>query len=676
MQYFSTKHKVLVIRLLMLVALLPVLVFQLPTESFGKDLTKKEASSYRAAFKAAQAGQWRQAERFAARAKNPLLGKAISWLRHTSPGSGSDFAAIDTFSMSNPEWPRQNELRRQAEETMRNILSDDAAIAWFMKNPPLTATGAARYAQALIAKGRKDEATALIRKTWRTKNINRTQAREFRRRFRKLLRLDDHIARLDRLIWDQRVSAARRQMRRVGRDQQHLAQARIQLMLRTGGVDGAIARVPETLRQDPGLVYERLRWRRRKGFSDSAIELLRTPPTQIERPRKWWFERAILARRALRAGDITLAYRLASEHKQTKGAPFAEAEWLAGWIALRYLGDHNVARRHFQRLYNKVRYPISRARGAYWIGRAIEADIENVENRNVKATAWYQAAAKFPTTFYGQLAIDRLRQAPKIRPPDEPKPNAAQIQAFENSELVQLTRMLAELGQDRLSKAFISRLSGLAKGPTEWALVAKLAVEIGRHDLAIKVAKLASRRGVELTIAGYPKLTVSRKFKVEPALFHAVVRQESAFDPKAISSAGARGLMQLMPATARYVARQLNIRHSKSKLTTDPIHNLRLGSAYLHRLRENYDGSLILTLAAYNAGPGNVQRWVRQNGDPRDFSTLDAIDWIEAIPVPETRNYVQRVLENLTIYGYRFEDSFLPEMIIDAMIGSDRVDYP
>ncbi len=676
MQYFYTKYKILVTRVPYLLAIAVALISYDPSAGFSKTLTKKDAANYRAAFKSAKSGNWRQAERLAARAENPLPGKALTWLKYKSPGSNVKFATIDSFLAANPDWPHQFELRRRAEETMQNVLSDNAAIVWFQKNPPLTAPGAIRYAQALLAEGRTVEGTKIVRETWRETRMSRGQERDFRRRFRKLLRNEDHIERLDHLIWDQRVTAARRQMRRVTRDQQHLAQARIQLMLRTGGVDGAIARVPEVLRQDPGLVYERLRWRRRKGFSDSAIELLSSPQPQMERPGKWWLERAILSRRALRAGDITLAYRLAREHGQSGGAPFAEAEWLAGWIALRFLGDHDIAREHFKRLFNKVRYPISRARGAYWTGRAIEENFTDNPDRTAKAAIWYKSATKFPTTFYGQLAIDRLRQYIAPPPPKEPKPTAAEIRAFEKRELVQLTRLLFELGQNRLLKTFITQLSKQAEKPADWALTAKLATEIGRQDWAITVAKQASRHGIELTVTGYPTLTVPRKTKVEPALIHAVIRQESAFDPKAISSAGARGLMQLMPATAQLVARQLNVRHSKQKLIADPNHNLRLGSAYLHRLRNNYDGSLILTLAAYNAGPGNVQRWVRANGDPRDLSTLDAIDWIEAIPISETRNYVQRVLENLTIYGYRFDKSFMPEMIIDAMIGTEMVDYP
>lgn len=651
------------------------LVALVPASTYAQSLSKKDTALYKIAFKAAKSGDWKQADRIGKRATSPLLSKLLVWQRYTVANNGASFGQIDEFLRDNPDWPNQTALRRRAEEVMKNALSDDEALAWFADEQPLTATGASRYGRALQAKGRHAEATAYVRSAWRNLNMPRSDARDFYRHFRKLLRKQDHIDRLDRLIWDQQIGAARRQMRRVGRGHQFLAQARIQLMLRSGGVDHAIARVPATLQDHPGLVYERLRWRRRKGFTDRAIELLRDPPAVSARPSKWWLERMILSRRALREGDVTLAYRLARDHKQTEGASYAEAEWLAGWIALRFLRDQDIALAHFSRLYKNVRYPVSRARGAYWTARAIEESALDIVERNEAAGRWYRNAARHTTTFYGQLSIDRLREQQKTQPPAEPRPTATQIRAFEAQELVRATRLMAAMGQKRLVKSFILHLAKQAKRPAEWVLVAGLATDIDREDLAIRVAKLAIRQGIALTVAGYPKLTLKRIFSVEPALMHAVIRQESGFDSKAISRAGARGLMQLMSATAKQVARKLKLRHTKQKLISDPVHNLRLGSAYLEHLRNNYDGSLILTLAAYNAGPGNVNRWIKLNGDPRNFSTLDAIDWIEAIPVSETRNYVQRVLENLTIYGYRFEDSFLPEQIVDAMIGSDMVDY-
>jgi soluble lytic murein transglycosylase len=672
MQYFSQNYKTLLISAL-LCGLIGISC-ALPS-AFGNTLSKTDVARYQAALKSADTQKWNTVKRATVRSKDPLISKMLTWLRNKSSGSGAKFAEIDSFLSKNPDWPHQYELRRRAETSMQGALSDYDAVVWFKRNPPLTIAGIARYARAMIAKGRSAEANAFVRQAWRDQTMNRAEEREFRKQFRKRLRTEDHIARLDRLIWDQRVGSARRQIRRVDRDHQHLALARLQLMHRAGGVDGAIARVPEHLRDHPGLVYERLRWRRRKGLSDSAVELLQNPPDTMKRPKKWWFERAVLSRRALREGNVTLAYRLARDHGQTDGAPHAEAEWLAGWIALRYLGDHKIALQHFKKLYYKVRYPVSRARGAYWAGRAVVAGTD-LSTRNSKASTWYRLAAQYPTTFYGQLAIDRLRQPASVQLPLEPNPLKEKVAEFESRELVKLTRLIAQLGHRKLLKDFILHLSKTSKDPIEWALVAKLANEVGRNDLAINVAKSAIQQGVVLTATGYPKLPTSGSFAVSPALMHAVIRQESAFNPNAISSAGARGLMQLMPATARLVAKRLKVRHTKQRLLSDPTHNMKLGSAYLGRLKNNYDGSLILTLAAYNAGPGNVRRWVRMNGDPRDFLTFDAIDWIEAIPIPETRNYVQRVLENWTIYGYRFEDSFLPGMITNAMIGADTVDYP
>lgn len=634
-------------------------------------LGESDIAVYRAAFTSAQAGNWRQAAARAAKAKQKLPGKALSWLRYKTPGSGARFERIAAFIDSNPGWPRPMELRRRAEEAMPDTLPRGEVLAWFKRHPALTAPGSTRHARALIATGQHGRATKFLRTAWIDLNMSAREGRAFRREFRKYLRAEDHAARLERLIWDQRIGAARRQMRRVGRDRRNLARARLMLMQRSGGVDGAIARVPEFMRDDAGLIYERLRWRRRKGFTDSAIELLDRPPTQLLRPGKWWYERAVLARRTLRNGEITRAYRLARDHRQTAGAPFAEAEWLAGWIALRFLGDAEIALEHFTRLYDKVRYPISRARGAYWAGRAAEMGGGESRTRSQK---WYGAAAEHPTTFYGQLAQDRLLGGTEPRP--GPVPSQSQREAFEKRERVRLVRMLAALENRDLVETFFESLMRDAGHEADWTLIANLAAEIGRQDLSVRAAKRAVRAGVVLPEAGYPALAVSLGAVPDPALVLAVIRQESAFDATAISRAGARGLMQLMPATARSMARRLKIRYSRQRLTADPEHNVSLGSAYLARLIRSYDGSIVLALAAYNAGPNRVKRWLRANGDPRATSVQDAIDWVESIPIAETRNYVQRVLENVPIYGYRLQDRFVPARIADALTGSDRTVRP
>jgi soluble lytic murein transglycosylase len=634
-------------------------------------LSESDIAAYRAAFASAQAGNWRLASEQAATAQHKLPNKVLSWLRYKTPRSGARFEDIAAFITSNTGWPGLWSLRRRAEEAMRDTRPNRDVLAWFQRYPALTAPGSTRYAQALIATGQRQRATKFLRAAWIGLNMSAREGRAFRREFRKYLRAGDHAARLDRLIWDQRVGAARRQMQRVGRDRRNLAQARLMLMRRTGGVDGAIARVPESMRGDTGLIYERLRWRRRKGFTDSAIELLRNSPERLQRPRKWWYERAILARRALRGGDITRAYRLARDHRQTTGTAFAEAEWLAGWIALRFLDEADIALGHFTRLYNKARYPISRARGAYWAGRAAETSDNAMPD---PARNWYRLAARHLTTFYGQLAQNRLLGV--IEPQPEPVPDQSQRIAFEKRERVRLVRMLSALKLRNLVKIFIGSLMRDTGHRENWILVARLADELGRSDLSVLTAKRAVRDGVFLSKAGYPALPNSFAAGPDSALIHALIRQESAFDAEAISRSGARGLMQLMPATAKRVAQQLKIRYSRQRLTADPKHNIDLGSAYLAQLMRRYDGSIVLALAAYNAGPARVNRWLRANGDPRTTSVRDAIDWVEAIPFAETRNYVQRVLENVPIYGYRLQGRFVPARVADALTGSDRTDIP
>ncbi|MEX2616606.1 MAG: lytic transglycosylase domain-containing protein [Alphaproteobacteria bacterium] len=637
----------------------------------ASELGPADRAAYRDAFRDAARGDWVSAIRHAAKAREKLPGKALNWLYFKEAESGVGFAEIAAFVAANPDWPHIYRLRRRAEEAMADTDPRDAILGWFTRFPPITAPGSARYARALIATGQSEKAASFVRDAWISLNMTPLEERGFRSDFSDILRHDDHIARLDRLIWDRQVSAAQRQMRHVSEGYRNLAEARLMLMQRKGGVDSAIARIPDALRNDPGLVFERLRWRRLKNLTESAIELLGNPSAEVGRPNLWWGERVYLAREALNNGDITLAYRLARDHGPIDGAALAEAEWLAGWIALRFLNDSEIALKHFTTLYENVRYPISRARGAYWAGRAAEAT--GIHAR-AAAQQWYGAAATHFTTYYGQLALSRLVTRPA--PVWEPESKKQDIQAFHNREIVRLTRMLAELEQDNLVEAFLEKLMVDAKSGSEWTLVAQFAIAVGRQDMSVRVAKQAIRDGIVLTETGYPALPTPLDIPANPALVHAVIRQESAFDTGATSSAGARGLMQLMPATARGLARQLNVSHSHQRLTTDPAHNLTLGSTYLAQLIEKFDGSIVLALASYNAGPSRVYRWLSEYGDPRDGSIHAAVDWVESIPYPETRNYVQRVLENLPIYDYRLQEEFDPARIVEALTGSNRVSVP
>jgi soluble lytic murein transglycosylase len=331
------------------------------------------------------------------------------------------------------------------------------------------------------------------------------------------------------------------------------------------------------------------------------------------------------------------------------GAPRhrTQAEFLAGWLALRFLDRPEDASRHFRALYENVSTPISLSRGAYWAGRAAEA-----LRRPEEAAQWYGLAAQHVTTFYGQLAAERLSPGGLLVMPAEPEPDAETAAAFAGRELVRIARMLNRISPEGDREGpFVRRLGLDAATAEEHVLTSRLALDLARPDLAVWAGKQGVQNAV-IAAAGYPVIDMPRSGNPDPALVHALIRQESTFDRRAVSPAGARGLMQLMPGTAQEVARKLGITHSNVRLTDDPEYNVTLGSWYIQNLLERFNGSYVLAIAAYNAGPARVQGWLRQFGDPR-AEGIDPVDWIELIPIYETRNYVQRVLEGMYVYRAR-----------------------
>ncbi len=633
-----------------------VVILPWATAARADVLTPADARVAKAAFKAIDRDNWKRVRRLTAGIKDPLVVKIIRWLDFTRPKTDASFRDIADFMAENPDWPYHKALQRRAEEAMDAKTPTGDVLSWFRTREPVTVDGQFRHGAALMAAGEKEKARAVLRKSWIDGNFGKRQERHFYKRYRALLTGEDHLRRLDRLLWEGRYWPVRRMLRKVEPRQRALAKARLVLRSRLGNVDGAIARVPADLKDHPGLVYERLRWRRRKGRYDSARELLIDLPHDLVHPEKWWTERSILVRRALEKGYISDAYVMAREHGLRDGGDFAEAEWLAGWIALRFLEEGKDALDHFAAMFGAVKYPVSRARGAYWAGRAADA-MDEPE----LADSWYRTAARHPTTYYGQLAAVRLRPGRGLDLPPEPQPDAAEVDAFEAHELVRVVRILSQLDKRDALRPFVLGLGNAKKTPGWRAMTAALARAHGRPDLAIAVAKKAGRAGRTLVQAAYPVLKPavfaggSGNSAVEAPLVLAMIRQESAFNPKATSGSGARGLMQLLPHTAYRLARNLKVPYSRSRLISDSRYNLRLGQAYIAGLVKKYDGSYVLALAAYNAGPPQTNKWMRVNGDPRDES-VDVIDWIEMIPFDETRNYIQRVLENLQVYRRRLAD--------------------
>jgi soluble lytic murein transglycosylase len=615
----------------------------LSAPSGAASLPPDELRQARLAYQAAEAGDYVRAQ--AAAGRDAALSKLVRWMELRRTGSRASFAEITQFAAAHPDWPGRNSLRLRAEEAMPADMPDAQVIAWFEKTPPVGA-GRLRLAEAYARTGRAAKAAELVREAWIATETDAAQERAFAARYAEILRPQDHWERLDRLLWDGKTAAAQRMLPRVDAGRKALAEARIRLQSGAPAGDSTVRSVPANLQNDPGLLYDATKWRRIRDMNAEVRAVLLKPPANLVRPDPWWREVEYQARLALRDGDISLAYKLVTTHKPGEGKIQPDAEFLAGFIALRFLEDHKTALRHFHRLYDNVSAPISRARGSYWAGRAAEA-----AGDRAGARAWYVKAAGLTTTFYGQIAAGKLSDAaPRL--PADPKPSAAETQSFRRSELARVLRILSDVGSNDLFVAFSVALVERAKSPAERALALAHVRELGRPDTAVAVARRLARDGHVLINDGYPLIPLPKTNGPEPALVYAIIRQESGFDQRAVSRAKAQGLMQLMPATARMVAKEIGLKYDMAGLTQNPTYNITLGSTYLNGLIGSFDGSYLAAIASYNAGPGRIRRWLRENGDVRR-GEVDAIDWIEQIPIAETRNYVQRVLEALYIYRAR-----------------------
>ena len=607
-------------------------------------LSEADRKLYTSALSFIQDGYYDRGLALARQGSHPLANKIVAWLDLGRRDSDRPFNEISAFIQANPDWPGLFGLYRNAELQLPDALSADAVLAWFGDRPPITGTGALRQVAALWDTGQKDRARRAARQYWVNVDFEPDEEDSFYRRFKSLLGTEDEIARLDRLLWDQRSTAARRQIQRVPPGPAALGRARLALIDNRPGVDALIERVPSHLRDDPSLTYERAVWRQRRGRFEGVVELIDGLPPEVPQAAAWWRLRNWVVWRALDRNDYALAYRISAAHGVDDGIPFADGEWQAGWIALKYLNRPEVAFQHFVSLYNGVTSDISRSRGAFWAGEAATE-----LGRGEEAKHWYDAAAAYPATFYGQLADQRMgreRVPPSVALLVIP---AAKREAFEAKETVAAVRLLGALDQPRLQDLFIAKLRQDAENLDDYRLIIELANEQGRQDLALRTAKTARRDGHDLHPLLYPHRALPIGPAPEPALVLAVMRQESEFYPKAHSPVGALGLMQLMPATARHTAKGMGLPFNRSRLTDDPDYNVRLGQAYLNELLKQFDGSYILALAAYNAGPARAKSWIDLYGDPREPS-VDQISWIERIPFSETRNYVQRILESLVVY--------------------------
>lgn len=615
-------------------------------------LAASDEAAYRAAFAAAAKDDWNQARIQAGVAQDRLVADVLKWIDYGREDTDAPFEDIAAFLATHADWPGLAPLRREAEKRMPATLGAAQIADWFGTERPLTVEGALRLRAALVELGRADEADAALRRFVVEADLEAADFAQLALRGAGLIPQDAYAERAQRLLWQGKFDQVRLMLPLLDDGHRALADARMRLALRQPGVDGAVARVPKTLADDEGLAFERMRWRRREGLEFGAIQMLDRQPADTAWGSKWWDERHILARSAMERGEWRAAYRVAAGHGLAKGADFAQAEWLAGWIALRKLGDPHAALTHFQTLYENVGLPLSLSRAAYWSGRAAEA-----RRDSELARRWYEIAATWRVTFYGQLAALKLDGGAMVALPHEIRPTPEDEAAFEAHSFVQIARRLAQVGERDRAEIFLRAQLPRVATATEHALFARLAQDVERADWAVTAAKRAmgaiGEQEAGLHEAGYPMLPRPHRTRADAALVHSVIRQESSFNPHAVSGAGARGLMQLMPATAKETARKLGLSQDVATLTEDADRNLALGDAYLAEMVDRFGGSYVLAVGAYNAGPGRMRQWMDKIGDPRGKDLDAVVDWIEMIPAYETRNYVQRVMENLQVYRAR-----------------------
>ncbi len=599
-------------------------------------------------------------------AQVPILDTVVRWDRLRRDAYAGGFAEYASFLAENPGFPASMALRRQAEKKIDAAVSPGERLAYFRRFPPVSAAAKLRFAEALLASGRTAEANAAARDAWDSAGLEPADEAALLEGFEAALRPEDHLGRAERLLWNGQITAAGRLLPRLSMDRRLWMLARIATRGNSPDAQARLNGAPAALRRDPGLVRDEAIWLRRANRLSEAEALLisaRPAPGSVFDAQQWMATRLDFGRVAWRSGRFATAYDLLGGHDSygpgtdvsaqslSERLAYTEVEWLAGWLALRKLGKPAEAAVHFRNVRNASQTPLSQSRGDYWAGRALEA-----AGKAAEARAAYEAAAARTEYFYGQLAGERLDRPYRLVKAPIPPVTPDRLATLRADPLVRAAEALGHIEDHDRQSIFLRALVERAETPGEYALVAALAGSLGRPDLGVIAGKSlrGSGEGIGIALfdASWPVLPLPDSLGASRTIIHAITRQESQFDRVARSPSNALGLMQLLPSTAAETASKLGLSPSTSRLSSDPIYNVTLGSAYFGRLRNSFEHTP-LAVAAYNAGPGNARKFIAQNGDPRSAG-VDVIDWIEAIPFSETRNYVQRVLENAVVYEASF----------------------
>jgi soluble lytic murein transglycosylase len=631
-----------------------------------------EIAHVKSAIEALRHGGASKATEAAAAISDPVARKLVEWMILRSDHSGADSKRFLTFIAANPSWPNLTMFRKRAEAMLWNENPKPAQVLSFFKDsPPQSGTGHLVLARALIAQGDTEGAKPLIHEAWRYHKLSAEVEKQALERYSEILSRADHKARMEKRLVAGDTEAALRMAHRLGGADLAIAQAHVALIRKAGNVRKLLDAVPADARQDAGYLFVHAHLLRHENKIAEAAQVLLSAPcdaAQVPDGEEWWIERRIMARKLLDMGDARSAYRVVAEGAEpTKENSRIERHFMAGWIALRFLDDPETAATHFTRIQDVTRHPTSYARSHYWLGRVAEA-----LHQPERARAEYETAARGSAAYYGQLARARLGLSALALAPPPPKPDK-EAEAG-RLELVRAVEILYALNERQLVITLMASIGESSNDPGTLSALGELAEQHEDARGMLHMGKGALARGLPLDYYAFPTVGVPGYSPVGPgidvdnATLFAIIRQESAFDPADWSSAQAMGLMQVTPEAGRDTCKRFSCTYDVKRLKNDSPYNLKVGAAELAGLLQDYRGNYILTFAGYNAGRGRVQDWMAIFGDPRD-PKVDPVDWVERIPFMETRNYVQRVMENMQVYRARFGDK--PPLVSDSDLRRD-----
>ena len=587
---------------------------------------------------------------------DPVARKLAEYMILRSYNTKPSFERYANFITQNPDWPHVPLFRRRAENALWNDnIGDAQVLAFFAHQQPTTAKGRYVLARALLARGDRAGAEALVRYAWRNQDCSPDVERRVLDTFAGMLTQEDHKVRMDDRLYAGDTEAALRTAERLGGTNLALAKAWIAVIKRAGNAKALLDAVPSSAHREPGYIFARAQWLRKNNHPEEAGRLILSAPRDggpLVDANEWWQERRILVRDLLDSNDAQTAYRVARDAvTPTQGNYRVDKHFTAGWIALRFLHDPKTAAAHFALINQGTDNPHALSRGGYWQGRAAEA-----MGQEAQARRYYSEAAQYSATYYGQLARARLR-LPDIGLVGPPHFTPQEHNVLANTEVVRAVELLYALDERDMIASIYAELGESGTDVAGMAMLGEVAARHKDPRAMVLIGKGGLGRGLPLDYYAFPTLGLPAyqpiTSPVEPALVYSIARQESHFNQKVVSPAKAMGFMQVTPVAAQDTAKRFKAPFNKTRLLTDAVYNMQMGAAELSMLLSTYDGSYLMTFAGYNAGRGRVRQWVAAYGDPRD-PNVDPVDWCERIPLSETRNYVQRIMENMQVYRARF----------------------